>query len=98
MPDFDPLDDVQAQRVRRWLLHRKLFFAARVMLAQAAVRAALARTLDTRLDPQHPATPTDRARLLAMRSQPIKSGNRAIAGGRLAFVRLVAILNLRRES
>lgn len=98
MPDFEPLDDAQARRVGRWLLHRKLFFAARVVLAQAAVRAALARTLDARLDPEHPATPADRARLLAMRSQAIKSGNRAIAGGRLAFVRLVAILNLRREN
>jgi hypothetical protein len=97
MADFEPLDDAQSRRVERWLVHRKLVFVARVLLAQSAVRSALAQSLSPRLDPANPATPEDRLRLLAMRGDAIKTGNRAIAGGRLAFARLGAILNLRRD-
>ena len=98
MADFERLDDDGAARVERWRHHQHILFAARVLLAQAAVRSALAQYLDARLDPAHPATPTDRARLLGIRGTAIKAGNRAITGGRLAAARLAALLNVRRDT
>jgi hypothetical protein len=95
MADFEPLDDTDTRRIERWLLHRKLFFAARILLAQSAVRSSIAQSLAPRLDPGHPATPDDRARLLAIRGAAIATGRRAIAGGRLAFARLGSMLDVR---
>lgn len=96
MADFERLDPDEAARFLRWRRMEDLMFAARVVLAQSSLRAALAQRLEAGLDPANPATPADRTHLLGVRADAIRLGRRAAVAGNLARVRLSGLLASRR--
>ena len=96
MADFERLDASEAARFVRWQRFEATLFAARVVLVQASVRAALAQRIEPSLDPSNPATPGNRARMLQIRADSIRAGKRAVVTGRLALVRLSGLLDSRR--